>query len=121
MIEKHMTLKRSDGGPDAAFSLEPHELKALVDGVRRTEVIMGAAQHGPGAKEGENIVFRKSLFVAQAVKKGELFTAQNIRSVRPGNGLAPRYYHAVLGKKAAQDIAFATPLSWDLVEGGESK
>ncbi|MEK7613000.1 MAG: pseudaminic acid synthase [Patescibacteria group bacterium] len=121
IIEKHLTLRRADGGPDATFSLEPQEMKALVESVRQTEVIMGGAQHGAGQMEGENIIFRKSLFAAAPIKKGEVFTEHNVRSVRPGAGLMPKYYHAVLGKCATQDIEFATPLSWDLVEGGEPK
>lgn len=116
IIEKHLTLRRADGGPDAAFSHESEELKALIKSIRETEVIMGKPQHGAGERESESVVFRKSLFTAQPIKKGEKFTADNVRSVRPGYGLAPKHYREVLGKTAACDIAFAEPLNWNMVE-----
>lgn len=115
IIEKHITLRRVDGGPDAAFSHEPAELKSLVKSIRAVETIMGQPQHGAGAKESENIIFRKSLFVSRPIKKGEKFTMENIRSVRPGHGLSPKFMDEVLGKMAARDIAFAEPLNWSMV------
>ena len=116
IIEKHITLRRADGGPDAAFSIEPAEFKALVEGIRQTEIIMGQPQHGAGEEEKENITFRKSLFVAKPLKKGEKFTTENVRSVRPGHGLAPKFMDEILGRAAARDIAFAEPLNWSMVE-----
>lgn len=116
IIEKHLTLRRADGGPDAAFSHEPDELKALVAGIRATELIMGQPQHGAGTQESENIIFRKSLFANKAIRKGEKFTAENVRSVRPGHGLAPRHYREVLGYTALRDIAFAEPLDWSMIQ-----
>ncbi|MFA6552381.1 MAG: pseudaminic acid synthase [Candidatus Paceibacterota bacterium] len=116
IIEQHFTLARADGGPDAAFSLEPNELKELVKTVRQTEIIMGKPFYGAGEKEKESIVFRKSLFTSAPVKKGEKFTTKNVRSVRPGNGLAPKFLKQILGKKAKKDIDFAEPLDWGMVE-----
>ncbi len=116
IIEKHLTLRRSDGGPDAAFSLEPEEFKDLVKRVRQTETIMGRPQSSAGEKETENIVFRKSLFVAKPIKRGEKFTRENVRSVRPGHGLAPKYLDEIVGQTASRDIKMGTPLSWALIE-----
>ncbi|MBI2610906.1 pseudaminic acid synthase [Candidatus Kaiserbacteria bacterium] len=116
VIEKHVTLKRSEGGPDAAFSLEPREFKALVRSIRTAEAALGKPTYTRSSDEKENIVFRKSLFVVQNIKKGERFTKANLRSIRPGYGLAPRFYDAVLGKYATRDIARGTPLSWRLVQ-----
>ncbi|MSR71056.1 MAG: pseudaminic acid synthase [Candidatus Taylorbacteria bacterium] len=115
IIEKHITLNRSDGGPDASFSLEPAELKDLVKRVRETETILGTPQSKAGGKESENVVFRKSLFTSCSIKKGEKFTEKNVRSVRPGNGLAPKFYHEVLEKIASRDIEFAEPIDWSMI------
>ena len=116
IIEKHFTLRRADGGPDYAFSLEPDEMKQLVTEIRNVERAIGKITYTPDKRESENIVFRRSLFVAQNMKKGERFTDENIRCIRPGYGLLPKFYKRILGKKAAADIAYATPLSWKLVQ-----
>src|SRR3989344_218137 len=115
VIEKHVTLKRSAGGPDAAFSLAPREFKALVKSIRTAEAALGKPTYTRSPDEKENIVFRRSLFVVQDMKKGQKFTKNNVRSIRPGNGLAPRFYDSVLGKTAAKDIARGTPLSRKLI------
>jgi N-acetylneuraminate synthase len=115
IIEKHLTLARADGGPDSGFSLEPHEFKAMVDAVRTTEKALGEIHFGVSERENRSRVFRRSLFVVRDVKKGEKFTAENVRSIRPAHGLHTRHLAEVLGKAAAQDIARGTPLSWDLV------
>jgi len=115
IIEKHFTIARAAGGPDADFSLEPAELKALVQSVREAEKSIGRPGYGAGAKESENIIFRRSLFVVQDIKKGDKFTLANIRSIRPGFGLPPKYYEEILGKQAAVDIARGTPLAWELI------
>jgi pseudaminic acid synthase len=115
IIEKHFTLARADGGPDAAFSLEPQELAEMVAAVRQTELAAGVPTFEIGDKESENIVFRKSLFVVEAIKEGEPFTADKIRIIRPGFGLAPKHYDSVIGQTATQDIERGTPLSWELV------
>jgi N-acetylneuraminate synthase len=115
IIEKHITLSRSQPGPDSAFSLEPQEFKAMVDAVRATEKALGEVHFGPTEHETSGRVFRRSLFVVQNVKRGEIFSPQNLRSIRPGHGLHTRHLSEVLGKRAARDIERGTPLSWDLV------
>jgi N-acetylneuraminate synthase len=115
ILEKHLTLSRSTPGPDSAFSLEPHEFKAMVDAVRTVEKSLGKVHFGLSAKEQASRRFRRSLFVVEDVKKGEIFTAANVRSIRPANGLHTRHLPEVLGKVAAQEIKRGTPLSWELV------
>jgi pseudaminic acid synthase len=116
IIEKHLTLSRLTPGPDSAFSLEPHEFKAMVDAVRTAEKALGEVRFGLGGeKEAASHAFRRSLFIVEDVKKGEAFTPANVRSIRPGNGLHPRHLTEVLGKRAARDTERGTPLSWELV------
>jgi pseudaminic acid synthase len=115
IIEKHLTLSRSDKGPDSAFSLEPEEFKAMVDAVRIAERALGRAEIGPVAKEEASRVFRRSLFVVEDMKSGEAFTGSNIRSIRPADGLHTRHLQEVLGKRCARDLKRGTPLSWELV------
>ncbi|MGA2375700.1 MAG: pseudaminic acid synthase [Candidatus Sulfotelmatobacter sp.] len=115
IIEKHLTLSRATPGPDSAFSLEPHEFKAMVEAVRTAEKALGEAHFGVSAKEEASRVFRRSLFVVEDVKRGEMFTEANVRSIRPGHGLHTRHLGEVLGKRAMRDIERGTPLSWDLV------
>ena len=116
IIEKHLTLSRADGGPDAAFSLEPDEFKQLVLSVRDAEKALGKPSYGAGINESKNVVFRKSLFAVKDIEKGGRFTSENIRSIRPGCGLALKHYDDVIGKTAADDIERGTPLSWNLIE-----
>jgi len=116
LIEKHLTLSRSVPGPDSAFSLEPHEFKAMVDAVRTTEKALGGVRYGPTEKEGASRAFRRSLFVVRDIRAGETFTAENVRSIRPAHGLHPRYYEEILGRRAKADIEAGTPLGWDLIE-----
>ena len=115
IIEKHLTLSRTAVGPDSAFSLEPEEFKAMVEGVRTAEKALGSVHFGVSDREGRSRVFRRSLFVVRDLKKGEKFSSENVRSIRPGDGLHTRHLAEVLGKTAAHDIAQGTPLSWDLV------
>lgn len=115
IIEKHFTLSRAVPGPDSAFSLEPHEFKAMVEAVRTTEKALGEARIGPSAKEQPSRIFRRSLFVVEDIKRGEMFTPNNVRSIRPAHGLHTRHLPEVLGKKAACDIERGTPLHFDLV------
>ena len=117
VIEKHLTLSRSGPGPDSAFSLEPHEFKAMVEAVRTAEKAMGEVHFGLSGSETNSRIFRRSLFVVQDIKRGEVFSAANVRSIRPGYGLHPRHLREVLGRTAACDIARGTPLIWDVVEG----
>lgn len=115
-VEKHLTLDRSDPGPDSAFSLEPHELAALVADLRTTQAALGSVRYGPTADEAPSRVFRRSLFIVEDVAAGEVLTEANVRSIRPGDGLAPRELPAVLGRRAARDLPAGTPLAWDALE-----
>ena len=115
IIEKHFTLSRSIPGPDSAFSLEPHEFKAMVEAVRTTEKALGRVSYEVTAKEKASRAFRRSLFVVQEVKAGDMFTEMNVRSIRPGYGLPPKYLSEVLGQRAACDILRGTPLAWQHV------
>lgn len=115
IIEKHFTLSRSIPGPDSAFSLEPDEFRKMADSVRQTEKMMGHVQYEASEHESASRIFRRSLFVVKDMKKGELFSAENVRSIRPGNGLPPKYIGIVLGRKASQDIPRGTPLTWEIV------
>jgi pseudaminic acid synthase len=117
IIEKHLTLSRADHGPDSAFSLQPDEFRSMVDAVRFTEKALGIARFGPSAREQASLAFRRSLFVVEDVKSGEIFTSKNVRSIRPAHGLHTRHLHAVLGRRAVCDVERGTPLSWDLVCG----
>ena len=115
IIEKHLTLSRSVKGPDSEFSLEPQEFKAMVDAVRTVEQAIGIPEFRVGEKEKVSRAFRRSLFVVEDVKSGDVFTAKNVRSIRPANGLHTRYLADVLGQRAVCDIERGTPLRWDLV------
>jgi pseudaminic acid synthase len=115
IIEKHLCLHRADGGPDAAFSLEPQEFKAMVEAVRIAEKALGTVQFSPGPREANSRKFRRSLFAVEDIKKGELFSKDNVRSIRPSDGLHPRHFSEVLGKRAACDVERGTPLDWSLV------
>jgi N-acetylneuraminate synthase len=115
IIEKHLTLSRSEPGPDSAFSLEPQEFKEMAGAVRIAEKAVGQIHFGLSPKEASSRVFRRSLFVVQDLKAGATFTAENVRSIRPGYGLHTRHLEEVLGRHASRDIARGTPLSWDLV------
>jgi pseudaminic acid synthase len=114
-IEKHFTLSRADGGVDAAFSMEPHEMKQLVEETERAWQALGKINYGATEAEQKSLLFRRSLYVAEDIKAGEKLTAQNIRRIRPGYGLAPKYYDLVLGKTAKQNLRQGMPLSWDLL------
>ncbi|MDE2141119.1 MAG: pseudaminic acid synthase [Elusimicrobia bacterium] len=115
VIEKHLTISRAAGGPDAPFSMEPLEFKAMVADLRAAQTALGDGRLGPALSEAPSRAFRRSLFIVKDVKRGEALTPDNIRAIRPGNGLPPKEYDSVLGLTAARDIARGTPLSWDLV------
>ncbi len=115
IIEKHFTISRAAGGPDSAFSLEPHEFARMVRDVREAEAAIGHVSYQPTPKELGNRSYRRSLFVVKAIQKGEVLTPENIRSIRPGQGLAPKYLDQVLGKPAACDLSIGTPLAWEHV------
>lgn len=113
IIEKHLTLSRDLGGPDSAFSLEPHEFSAMVQAVRTAEKALGRVRYGPTAREAASLTFRRSLFVVKHIKAGETFTHENVRSIRPAHGLHPRYLDIVIGRKATRDLEAGTPLLWE--------
>jgi len=115
IIEKHFTLARADGGPDSAFSLEPDEFRMMVDTVRVAERALGEVNYSPTKSENASRALRRSLFVVKDVRKGECFTHDNVRSIRPGHGLLPKHIHEVMGRLAVKDIQEGTPLSWDLI------
>ncbi|TDA70392.1 MAG: pseudaminic acid synthase [Clostridia bacterium] len=115
IVEKHFTLSRDIPGPDSAFSLEPHEFRAMVQSIREAEKALGQVCYEVGEREAASRVFRRSMFVVQDVKAGEVFTAENVRSIRPGHGLPPKFLKDVIGRRAACDIARGTPLRWELI------
>jgi N-acetylneuraminate synthase len=110
IVEKHFTLARSDGGPDAAFSLEPGEMRAMVDAIRVAEQALGCVKYELSEKESASRIFRRSLFVVRDVKAGEPFTPDNVRSIRPADGLPPAEWERVLTCHAAMDLTRGTPL-----------
>jgi N-acetylneuraminate synthase len=115
VIEKHFTLRRADGGVDSAFSLEPEEMTSLVIETERAWQGLGQVSYGPTAAEEASLQYRRSLYVGADMKAGEVFTAENLRRIRPGLGLAPKHYEMLLGRRVKQDVAKGTPVSWDLL------
>lgn len=116
VIEKHLTLSRADGGADAAFSMEPQEFKEMVEQIRIIEKAMGKVTYELTPKQKASRDHARSLFIAQDMKAGDVFTPQNLRSVRPSCGLHTKYYEELLGKKISRDASLGTPMSWDLVQ-----
>lgn len=116
LIEKHFTLRRSDGGPDSAFSLEPDELRALVGGTKTAFEALGTGEATRSEVETANVVFRRSIYVVRDIDAGETFTEKNIRIIRPGYGLAPRELPKILGRRARRALSRGAALSWDAVE-----
>ena len=114
-IEKHVTLSRADGGVDADFSLEPHELRSLVDESNRAWHALGHVHYGLLEEERGSKSFRRSLYIAADMKAGEIFTNKNLRAVRPGLGLPPKYLEMLLGKRITRDAKKGTALNWDLI------
>ncbi|MCY9160399.1 pseudaminic acid synthase [Bacillus atrophaeus] len=115
VIEKHFTLSRADGGVDSAFSLEPHELKELVIETERAWQALGQITYGPTDKEKASLKFRRSIYVKKDIKAGEIFTKENIKVVRPGYGLEPKYFDLIIGRTAKKHISAGTPLGWDYI------
>lgn len=115
IIEKHFTLARADGGVDAAFSLEPGELAALVVESKRAWQALGRVSYGRTVGEKKSLQFRRSLYVTQDMKAGDSFTPDNLRAIRPGHGLSPKYYDTLLGKRVSRDVKKGTPAGWDLL------
>ncbi len=113
IVEKHLTRRRADGGPDASFSLEPVEFTAMVEAVRTTEKVLGTVRYGPSAEELSSRTLRRSLFVVSDLAAGERFDETNVKSIRPGHGLPPHELSAVLGRRATRSLRRGHPLSWD--------
>lgn len=116
IIEKHLTLSRARGGPDAGFSLEPAEFRQLVDSVRVVERALGSAAYSVSPGEAAGRKLRRSLYVVESVAAGEVLTDRHVRAMRPAQGLEPRHLAAILGRRAVQDIARGSPLAWEMVE-----
>ncbi|MBS0264662.1 MAG: pseudaminic acid synthase [Planctomycetes bacterium] len=115
IIERHFTMSRDVPGPDSAFSLEPHEFRDMVHAVRDVERALGRVQYEPSPREMSSRIFRRSLFVVQDVAAGELLSSENVRSIRPGHGLAPKYLPIVLGRRAVRNLQRGEPLAWNMI------
>ncbi|GGF91412.1 sialic acid synthase [Paenibacillus abyssi] len=115
VIEKHFTLRRADGGVDSTFSMEPEEMRLLVDETEKAWQALGHIAYGPTEKEKASLQFRRSIYVVKDIEEGENFTKDNIRVIRPGFGLPPKYYDEVLGKKSRKALKRGCPLSWDML------
>lgn len=115
VVEKHFTLRRADGGVDSTFSIEPEELKNLVIESERAFLAMGQVYYGVQEAEKKSLRFKRSLYIVKDVKAGDTFTPENLRVIRPGDGMQPKYYETVLGKTASRDIKAGTPLTWELL------
>jgi pseudaminic acid synthase len=115
IIEKHLTIARSEGGPDSAFSLEPHEFRAMTDEIRVAQQALGEVRYEVTEREAVARAYRRSLFVVKEVRQGETFSEENVRSIRPANGLPPKFLRQVLGRKATRDIVAGSALAWDMV------
>jgi len=120
VIEKHFTLSRDSPSPDSAFSMEPEEFVTMVKAIRETEASLGQVSYSLSDDERKMRTYRRSLFVVQDVKAGEVFTEANVRCIRPAHGLHPRHLDGVMGMKASCDVDRGTPLRWDLVGDGRS-
>ena len=116
MIEKHIILDRNIGGPDVEFSMDIDEFKSMIKEIRKLERALGRVNYDLDEKVIKNRVFSRSLFFTEYIKAGDMITENNMRSIRPGYGLHPRYYNEILGKKAKQDIKKGTPVDWSLIE-----
>ena len=115
IIEKHFTLSRADGGVDSAFSIEPNELKILVEETERAFLSLGQVQYGIQEAEKRSLRFKRSIYVVRDIRAGEKLTNENIRIIRPGNGLKPKYFENVLGRTASHPLKRGTPLTWDFI------
>lgn len=116
VVEKHLTLSRADGGVDSAFSMEPAEFKQMVDDIRTIEKALGTVTYALSEKQKAEREHARSLFVAEDMKNGDMFSEKNLRSVRPGCGLHTKYYEGLLGKRVSRDVKMGTPMSWDLIQ-----
>ena len=115
VIEKHFTLARADGGVDSAFSMEPEEMALLVRECRAAWEALGEISYDVQEQEEKSLVFRRSLYIVEDMKAGDVITEGNMRAIRPGYGLSPRYYDVLLGRRVDRDVRRGTPLSWELL------
>jgi N-acetylneuraminate synthase len=115
VIEKHFTLSRADGGVDASFSMEPYELRQLREETERAWQAVGQISYGPNVSEIKSLTFRRSLYIAQDLKAGDVLTKENLRCVRPGFGLAPKHLDSLLGQRIGRDVSAGTPMAWSLL------
>lgn len=115
-IEKHFTLSRKDGGVDSAFSCEPDELKTLIVETKNAWLAMGGVKYGPSDEDVSSLVYRRSLYAVKDIRAGEQLTIENVRSIRPGKGLSPKFYDEILGRKVNRDVSRGTPLDWDMIK-----
>lgn len=113
LIEKHLTISRAEGGVDASFSMEPHELNSLVTETRSAWESLGRVTYGPTSSEKDSLSLRRSLYVVKDMKKGDVFSKENLKAIRPGFGLPPKYYDMLIGKQIKEDIEKGTPVSWE--------
>ena len=116
VIEKHLTLRRADGGVDSAFSLEPEEMRMLVVETERAWQSMGKVTYGPTNEEKASLIYRRSLYIAEDIKKGDVLNENNLRIVRPGLGLPPKYYDVIIGRKVNRDVKKGTAVEWGMVQ-----
>ena len=116
VVEKHFCISRKDKTADSEFSMEYEEFKQMVEDIRNTEKILGKVSYEPSPGEVRGLRNRRSLFAVENIKKGEVFTEKNIRAIRPGQGIKPKYYEEILGKVATKDIEFGSPLEWDMIK-----
>lgn len=116
IIEKHVTLDRSGGGPDDSFSLEPADLKQLCDGAKNAWSALGKVDYSRKTSEQENAKFRRSLYFVKPLSSGDIILEEHVKSIRPGYGIAPKYYNDIIGKKVIQDISMGTAVSWDHIK-----
>jgi N-acetylneuraminate synthase len=117
VVEKHFTVDRNLPGPDSPFSMTPQEFRDMVDAIRTAEKALGNVCYGLSASESPSLVFRRSLFVVEDMKAGDTFDESNLRAIRPGNGLPPKYLKEVLGRYAARDLERGMPLQWEDILG----
>ncbi len=115
VIEKHFTLKRADGGVDSAFSMEPEELSMLVCESKNTWQALGKVSYGPTEKEKQSLAYRRSLYIVKDLKSGDVLTTENLRAIRPGLGLPPKFHQELLGRRISKDVKIGTAMSWDLI------
>jgi pseudaminic acid synthase len=115
VVEKHFTLCRSDGGVDSAFSLEPAEMRCLVEETKQAWLALGKPTYGSTDLEKKSLAFRRSLYIAKDTLAGEALTRENLRTIRPGFGLPPKYFEVVLGKRVTKNVKAGTPVQWDIL------